>query len=87
MKEEQDEGLPDSINVRRGACVVKAGAKGDRGRGASRRRALRFDGQSKSRGNKIDIQTAVQDNYTRYIGNRVLSPKRETNQYYRRERA
>jgi hypothetical protein len=26
------------------------------------------------------------DNYTCYIGNRVPSPKRETNQYYLRER-
>jgi hypothetical protein len=50
MKEEQDEGLPDSITVRRGACVGKAGAKGDRGRASE---ALRLTGQSKIEGEGI----------------------------------
>jgi hypothetical protein len=53
------QGLPEIFTVRRGARIGKAGTKGDRGRGASQRRAseaLRMMGQ-----NQVDIQTAVHD--------------------------
>jgi hypothetical protein len=84
--------LPYSITVRRGACVGKAGARGGlrtRSEPKASERGSEGDGTEPSRREKKSILRLRYkiDNHTCYIGNRVPSPKHETNQYYRRERA
>jgi hypothetical protein len=71
----KEQGLPGNFATRRGACVGKAGAKGDRGRGASRRRAseaLRLMGQ-----NQVDIQTAVHGREKCMLYNRVRETRKQ----------
>jgi hypothetical protein len=63
-QEGQNEGFPGSFATRREAWLTKAGAGKDRGKEGTRgepKASSEVDGQSKSRGNKFDIQTAVQD--------------------------
>jgi hypothetical protein len=61
-------------------------AEGSRGSSKEREQCRKGE-QCRGRTKSIFRLRYKIDNYTCYIGNRVPSPKHETNQYYSRERA
>jgi hypothetical protein len=74
-------GFPGSFSTRRGACFDQGGARKDEWRRSRGRVEFEW-------GTKLIFRLRYKiDNYTCYIGNRAPSPKRETDQHYRLERA